>query len=553
MDCMKEAQVAHRTPCKRGPKREEGPLKSIVGSLKPNSTLLAYALFLATNAMSIWGGVFPFLPLDFQTQSLLFWFFLAQATFFSLTFFAVGLGAYRNPDLTRRVIPFVAAGPYFIGWSFLIAAIYAHGAEVSLTAAGGMFLGAGSAGFYLLFQRLFVAQEPNYGMRSLILGSAYAAVLYFALYLIPRAVTVYLVPLVFMPLFSLSLVLSSRRIDRNQPMFTDTPRKHPRVYRRAWRVFWRSALCMASLGFCTGMMRAMAIDKPIVGSYVNVLSMAALLGAALTLLALWRTKNLRLNVMAIYRILFPIIITALALLAFLPVGYTQWLAAGLYAIYSLAILLLMLQAGQASRDYGVNPLFLFGLMGALVFMLHDLGFIAGSALEVIGLGTALPLSTPATALVTVWLLAGVYFVTHNRLHETIASAFSDNSIELLRLPQGDETSQSDKASAANAKGTGGGKSASPQLDRTRPDRRKDDPPRRQRDRIGLQVEKLRQAYGLSAREAEVVEQIVRGKTAARIAEDLYVSKNTISTHTRRIYAKLGIHKKLELVDLVETL
>lgn len=71
------------------------------------------------------------------------------------------------------------------------------------------------------------------------------------------------------------------------------------------------------------------------------------------------------------------------------------------------------------------------------------------------------------------------------------------------------------------------------------------------DRIELHVDAVRKAFNLSAREAEVVNQIVRGKTAACIAEELFVSLNTINTHTRRIYTKLGIHKKDELVKLVE--
>lgn len=34
---------------------------------KPNLTAFGYALFLAINAASVWGGVFPFLPPSFQT------------------------------------------------------------------------------------------------------------------------------------------------------------------------------------------------------------------------------------------------------------------------------------------------------------------------------------------------------------------------------------------------------------------------------------------------------------------------------------------------------
>ena len=54
------------------------------------------------------------------------------------------------------------------------------------------------------------------------------------------------------------------------------------------------------------------------------------------------------------------------------------------------------------------------------------------------------------------------------------------------------------------------------------------------------------------RETEVMELIARGNTVARIAEDLVVTENTIRTHSKRIYAKLDIHKKQELLDLIES-
>ena len=38
----------------------------------------------------------------------------------------------------------------------------------------------------------------------------------------------------------------------------------------------------------------------------------------------------------------------------------------------------------------------------------------------------------------------------------------------------------------------------------------------------------------------------------RASPQLVVSENTIRTHSKRIYAKLDIHKKQELVDLLET-
>ena len=63
---------------------------------------------------------------------------------------------------------------------------------------------------------------------------------------------------------------------------------------------------------------------------------------------------------------------------------------------------------------------------------------------------------------------------------------------------------------------------------------------------------MKEDFGLSTREAEVADLLARGETVARIAEALFVSENTVRTHTKRIYAKLDIHKKQQLRDLVDS-
>ena len=62
-----------------------------------------YACFLTVNATSVWGGVFPFLPLEFQTAEVTLTFFLAQALAFGGTFVASMLGAYLFPHGARRM------------------------------------------------------------------------------------------------------------------------------------------------------------------------------------------------------------------------------------------------------------------------------------------------------------------------------------------------------------------------------------------------------------------------------------------------------------------
>ena len=57
-------------------------------------------------------------------------------------------------------------------------------------------------------------------------------------------------------------------------------------------------------------------------------------------------------------------------------------------------------------------------------------------------------------------------------------------------------------------------------------------------------------FGLSAREVDVLELLVLGKDAKAIADELFISFNTVRSHIRRIYGKLDVHSRQELLDKV---
>ena len=55
---------------------------------------------------------------------------------------------------------------------------------------------------------------------------------------------------------------------------------------------------------------------------------------------------------------------------------------------------------------------------------------------------------------------------------------------------------------------------------------------------------------LTAKEIEVVEKILGGKSRKEIADELHISENTVKTHLKHIYEKLGIANKQELLTLL---
>ena len=66
------------------------------------------------------------------------------------------------------------------------------------------------------------------------------------------------------------------------------------------------------------------------------------------------------------------------------------------------------------------------------------------------------------------------------------------------------------------------------------------------ERIG----RIANEKGLSPREADVFALMARGRSLPYIAETLVLSENTIRSHTRRIYNKLDVHSKQEMLDLL---
>lgn len=561
---------------------------SIASILKPNRAVMGYALFLAINAASVWGGTFPFLPIGFQTHEVMLGFFLAQSLVFTATYLASTVGAYFFPQRARNFLVKLTVAPYFLGWCCLVAAIYLDGFRLLFAVAGGGLLGLGSAGFYMLWQRLFASKDADEGNRDLVVGTFYAAPLYFSLHLLPQAVTAFLIPLVLLPLFGLCLTLCGRTINADQPMFEDMPREHPQVYRRVMRDYWRSAVSVGVLGLCAGVMRALAVANPEMGSLVNALSMAALMAAALALIVVWFSRNIRLSVTGMYRIAFPFLITSFALLPLVPSPYGDWLAAAMYAVYSVAIVLTMIQCAQISRDHGINPVFIYGFFGTIVYALHDIGFIGGTFAE-----SATFLGMPPMALVAltaVYLLGIMYFVGAGSFKRTLASV---DSIEFIALADpaasasvasraavrgeeaagaGDDAAGAEGAagatSTAGAEGAADGSRETAQtvaaemragagsdagvVAHAPANAGASAPPGGVPDRIAAQAQLLRTHYRLSARETEIMELIARGNTVARIAEMLVVSENTVRTHSKRIYTKLDIHKKQELIDLIDT-
>ena len=65
------------------------------------------------------------------------------------------------------------------------------------------------------------------------------------------------------------------------------------------------------------------------------------------------------------------------------------------------------------------------------------------------------------------------------------------------------------------------------------------------------VTALAATYHLTPRETEVFALLAQGRSIPYIRDELIISRETAATHAKHIYAKLGVHSRQELIDLVQ--
>jgi DNA-binding CsgD family transcriptional regulator len=507
-------------------------------------SIIGLATLLTINATMLWGGTFPFLPMGMQTSEVMTTFYVFQSIAFWGTMLINMLGAYFRPNHNQHGLVLFRGMSVFFGCSCLIATLYFPNLTMLLICMGALFLGAGCSGYFILLQRFFASKEPEQGTLFIILGTGLSACVYFFLILLPIAVTSFIIPLFLVPLCGLSIVLSTREIDFAQPMFEDIPKLNRHVYINTIKGYWPSAVCVGCLGFASGIIRAACITEPVMGIAVNYMSMFGALTSSAILLLLWRKSSFHLDVVSAFRLIFPFIVSSFLLLPFLGVYFMDVFAAALYMIFSFALTIMMIQCAQASRDIGINPAFIFGFFGTIVYLFQSIGFIMGtysSIFEIFGYSQIILI-----ALGAVWLLGIAMYAVRGAVKDVYSVLRTAPSrVEFLHHAHSTKATGLKKTDSHDGLGELNKLKDTIDLD----DIRKNDVV--YRDRLSKRCAVLKRLYLLSTREAEVVEHIARGNSVARIAEMLAVSENTVRTHSKRIYNKLAIHKRQELLDLLD--
>jgi len=70
------------------------------------------------------------------------------------------------------------------------------------------------------------------------------------------------------------------------------------------------------------------------------------------------------------------------------------------------------------------------------------------------------------------------------------------------------------------------------------------------EKMQIVFSRLAEDKTLTAKEIEVIEKILNGKSRKEIADELHISENTVKTHLKHIYEKLEVANKQELLTFL---
>ena len=188
-----------------------------------------------------------------------------------------------------------------------------------------------------------------------------------------------------------------------------------------------------------------------------------------------------------------------------------------YGTFNVLIWMLL---AEISSNYRLSSTEVFGIGWGMVTLGVLLGSIAGNIVDRFAPFTPQFLSLIALIATMAVLLSFLFVFRESDL------------IALTEEPESEAESAEDRALASSS---------------DVPPAASDNPRPRFQDRC-LEVAA---AFELSPKETEVMILFAKGRSAARIQEELFISKGTVSTHLRHIYQKMDVHSKQEMLDVIE--
>lgn len=426
-----------------------------------------------------------------------------------LILLAIGVSRKAPSERRKRILDGAATFCMMVCALFLAMPLPFSGSETTFigSALGGM----GVAWLYMRWGEFYATLDIRYSAPLIFLTMALGSVGKTVIDLLPALAATII--LMFLPIIAFTCVAWAKK---ETP---ETPPAYKYYNTRTIGSLWRLVLGIAVYSFVVGVIQSMPLDMPLAAYEPMVLAHHGgeiLIASAFFCWVVFLRRGL--NFSRTWRVVLLLMATALIFASQLQ----QVIGGYFYVMIGIAqtalIILLFLALGDIARHSSYNPIVVFATGWIAYSLPFPLGDIVGNALASFASDFSFVMG------LTVWILiiATLFFLDESSVgKQPIFGELQDPGDDDAPARRFDAIQQALNDQEAT-------------------------------DTLTLRCAYLSQELQLTPRETEVMEMLVRGRSKVYIADAFFISENTVRGHVKRLYTKVDVHSKQELVDKVES-
>ena len=452
-----------------------------------------FAAFLAMNSFSLWG--FSFLPqFAFGDAGDRYW--ITPLTVSNiLAFFCYFLGSTRFPRLFNRA-PYPEAVLLMSAGMILLLGFFLN-ASTTLLVASSILTGIGTTCCFICWEYAFSLSVQQEAHKQIVIGSMFSLVPFLLFFAFGQRMLLFTVSL--LVLANLVLLYPCLHLPNKNAYEEHDPLVERAPYLNIRGQFWKPLLCIVMIGIVSPVLGSTAFTGELAFFDKSILVLGSNVAAAAILAVVWLALGKNVTIANTYIIIFPVLITAFLAFPFLPQEYRVLILFIGSLGFTLFSIVMMMSCLSIARERQISLVFVYSLFAGVTYLSR----LLGNGLSSLVCTSSLSQETQ--------IVTSVFFLLYGC------------SVVMFILMR---------------KGNSG-----------KEERKGEDPP--------IEVDVLEQTcltladrHGFSKRQREVLDLLVHGYDVPSIAKKLFISENTVRTHTKRIYTLLEVHSKQEIVNLV---
>lgn len=462
-----------------------------------------------------------------------------------LVLLSLGRSATRRLMARNGLVMLVAlvAGAATVG-TYVSSALGAGG-NVLLMVSGAL-TGMGTSVVVLRFGVIYSKVPARDAVMYTAASFVFACMIYFVAIGLPDPVGMVFTAL--LPIVAVASTLTNAELAlEDAPLSPDAERRPP-----VKAFFVRLLVAVAVFSVVVGVSRGFAVSHSSVAA-MNEEGAIVVFGTGLIAAVLFLVVGLLGRNFDVSRLYYPIIMVVAACILVTPlVGGTGFGSQFITIGYNCFVLVIWCLLAYVAYSSPLSPIVVFGLGRGASALGTTLGWMAGLALVRADGAHTLSLEVVSVAMVFALLVVSMLVLNDRLIGETLrvapaeGPALPSTDEGAGTAPSGDGGSQDgDDGGVACAEGSPAAMAAGEATDEGRGESG------RRPGRYQVRCRTVAERCGLTARERDVFELLVRGRSIDYIAQNLTISFNTAKSHIRHIYVKTDVHSRQELLDLID--